>query len=172
MARTADRNAYAAKFKDPRWQRKRLEILERDNWTCQKCGATDQTLNVHHKFYSFGQDPWQYPDWCLVTLCEECHEIEDEARREMSQQFLETFARHGWLNSQMSDLIEVFGEFLTSDKPYIILLFLRCHLAAPFDIATDGKKFVDYYRTVKPSHLSDEQKEFIARVEQAIGGSK
>lgn len=26
---------YAEKLKDPRWQKRRLEIFERDDWTCQ-----------------------------------------------------------------------------------------------------------------------------------------
>lgn len=43
--------SYAFKLKDPRWQRKRLEILQRDNFTCQECYATDKELNVHHLIY-------------------------------------------------------------------------------------------------------------------------
>jgi len=42
---------YFEKFKDPRWQKKRLEIMERDQWTCQDCGSTDRSLNVHHMRY-------------------------------------------------------------------------------------------------------------------------
>ena len=33
---------YTEKLKDPRWQKKRLEILERDNWECQDCGLTNE----------------------------------------------------------------------------------------------------------------------------------
>lgn len=29
---------YKEKLKDPRWQKKRLQIFERDDWCCQKCG--------------------------------------------------------------------------------------------------------------------------------------
>lgn len=60
---------------DPRWQRKRLEILSRDGWTCSSCGATDRTLHVHHGYYEAGAEPWDYPDDSLHTLCEACHEI-------------------------------------------------------------------------------------------------
>lgn len=28
---------YSQKLRDPRWQKKRLEILERDSFTCQHC---------------------------------------------------------------------------------------------------------------------------------------
>ena len=30
-------------------------------------------LNVHHKIYYRNRDLWDYPDNCLVTLCENCH---------------------------------------------------------------------------------------------------
>ncbi len=130
MPRIADSKAeYAAKFKDPRWQRKRLEIMERDQFACVKCGDKDSTLNVHHKFYEFGQAPWEYPPCALVTLCEVCHQDEDEYRRELPQQFFETFASKGWLNSEMSDLIVVFDMFLGSaEKPADIMVRLRRHL--------------------------------------------
>lgn len=73
---------YTQKLKDPRWQRKRLEILQRDNWTCQLCRATDMTLHVHHRRYIRGHEPWDYEDGLLVTLCEECHRSETDCARE------------------------------------------------------------------------------------------
>lgn len=67
--------SYAEKLKDPRWQKRRLEILERDEWTCQICKHKELTLHVHHKIYSKG-NPWDIDSDCLVTLCEDCHETE------------------------------------------------------------------------------------------------
>ncbi len=72
---------YKEKLLDPRWQKKRLEILERDKWACQSCSATDKTLHVHHARYKFGEDPWETPGRLLITLCTDCHEkstIEDQ----------------------------------------------------------------------------------------------
>jgi len=69
---------YAQKLKDPRWQKKRLNILNRDQWTCQKCGDSTKTLNVHHRGYVRGKEPWEYDDWMLSTLCEPCHREEPE----------------------------------------------------------------------------------------------
>ena len=62
---------YLEKLKDPRWQKRRLEIFERDNWTCQNCGNSESTLHVHHRWYA--GNPWEAPDRALVTLCENCH---------------------------------------------------------------------------------------------------
>lgn len=69
-------SSYSEKLRDPRWQRKRLEILNRDKFTCIQCKCTDKTLHVHHCFYEWGRDPWDYPDTSLITLCETCHEDE------------------------------------------------------------------------------------------------
>lgn len=69
----ADKKTYSDKLKDPRWQKKRLEIFNRDGFKCTTCGRGDKTLHVHHKFYESGLEPWQYDDSVLTTLCEECH---------------------------------------------------------------------------------------------------
>lgn len=67
-------------YRDSRWQQKRLEIMKRDNWTCQSCGASGEgvTLHVHHAYYEKGKKPWEYDDDMLVTWCEECHELRHE----------------------------------------------------------------------------------------------
>ena len=65
--------AYAEKLKDPRWQRRRLEVFNRDRWTCRECGDTETTLNIHHHYYIPNKEPWEYPDEAFVTLCEDCH---------------------------------------------------------------------------------------------------
>jgi len=43
--------SYQEKLKDPRWQKKRLEILQRDGWKCKWCGEEKQTLHIHHLKY-------------------------------------------------------------------------------------------------------------------------
>lgn len=65
---------YGEKLKDPRWQKKRLEIMERDKFTCQTCGDSNSELHVHHRLYERGKDPWDYPDENYVTLCAYCHQ--------------------------------------------------------------------------------------------------
>ena len=64
---------YTQKFKDPRWQKKRLEIMTRDEFTCTQCDNTDECLHVHHLYYVNGRNPWDYPMFAMVTLCETCH---------------------------------------------------------------------------------------------------
>jgi hypothetical protein len=66
--------SYGEMLRDPRWQRKRLEIMERDKFTCRECQSTTRTLNVHHINYVSGRAPWDYPDTNFRTLCDVCHE--------------------------------------------------------------------------------------------------
>jgi 5-methylcytosine-specific restriction endonuclease McrA len=63
---------YSQKLRDPRWQKKRLEIFTRDNWTCIFCGAKERNLQCHHVVYR-KLDPWDYPDDLYQTACEYCH---------------------------------------------------------------------------------------------------
>lgn len=65
---------YFKKFKDPRWQKRRLEIMNRDEFACRECNSEENTLNVHHIVYCKEyKNPWDYPDELLITLCERCH---------------------------------------------------------------------------------------------------
>jgi hypothetical protein len=68
------RQSYSDKLKDPKWQKKRLIIFERDAWTCQLCGDKNTSLHAHHKKYT-GYNPWDAPDEDLITYCEHCHAI-------------------------------------------------------------------------------------------------
>lgn len=72
---------YSEKLKSPQWQRKRLEIFQRDEFMCMKCFDTQTQLQVHHKYYENGKDPHEYPDDCLVTLCAQCHEFIESLKK-------------------------------------------------------------------------------------------
>jgi len=64
---------YAEQLKNPLWQKKRLEVLNNDAFTCQICNDTKETLHVHHKSYNIGKLAWEYENSNFVTLCETCH---------------------------------------------------------------------------------------------------
>lgn len=61
-------------YLDPRWQEKRLRIMDRDGFTCICCASTEKTLHVHHRAYEKGKRIWDTPEADLITLCEDCHE--------------------------------------------------------------------------------------------------
>lgn len=86
---------YYLKLKDPRWAKKREEILIRDKYVCQRCGVMhklgvpflenqsgidyesweeDTTiLEVHHIHYN--GEPWEAFDIDLITVCDHCHDM-------------------------------------------------------------------------------------------------
>ncbi len=64
---------YSDQLRNPRWQRKRLQIFERDGWKCCLCGDENSELHVHHTYYAKGKRPWEYPNEDLVTYCNHCH---------------------------------------------------------------------------------------------------
>jgi hypothetical protein len=76
---------YSEKLKHPLWQKKRLEIFNRDDFTCQICGDTETQLHVHHKKYFEGVYPWEYDNKQLITYCENCHqEVEEQKKTQHS----------------------------------------------------------------------------------------
>lgn len=85
---------YSEKLKDPRWQKKRLEILQRDDWTCLRCGAKDTTLHVHHAAYN-ADEPWDEAPAMLYTLCADCRDPEHEALRQACKSLLQLFGEIG-----------------------------------------------------------------------------
>ena len=82
----------------------RLQVFERDKWTCRTCDATDKTLHVHHVFYRPGREPWDYPLWAFLTLCAECHEGAHEGQKTAVQYLIEALARRQIPDDFMLDL--------------------------------------------------------------------
>lgn len=66
-------SSYSEQLHDPRWQKKRLEILERDGWKCRGCFREEKELHVHHAYYRKGKKPWEYDNAVLSTFCGDCH---------------------------------------------------------------------------------------------------
>lgn len=75
--------SYAQQLKHPKWQKKRLEVLEAAGWACEWCGDTETTFHVHHKQYRKGAMAWEYAREELAALCEKCHSEEHEAKKEL-----------------------------------------------------------------------------------------
>ncbi len=108
MAIDTQLSLYAQKLKDPRWQKKRLEIFTRDEWTCQLCSNTKDTLVVHHRLYFPDTEPWNYPNDLLVTLCESCHSRES-ANRTIDEDNLLLVLRKQFYSSMVASLSSCLG---------------------------------------------------------------
>jgi hypothetical protein len=137
---------YSEKLKDPRWQRKRLEIFERDNWTCLKCGDITSTLHIHHKVYFKGVDPWEYDGKHLETLCENCHSAEhgliSQAQEPERWQLLLSVKEHG-------------DNTLTAIQTHIDILMTKLSKGVPKELETEILKNIIYLQNKKRDYLKD-----------------
>lgn len=72
----ATANRYGDRLQDPRWQRKRLEIMKQSNFSCSLCECTDQELHIHHLRYAKDRGaPWDVDNSALLCLCADCHAL-------------------------------------------------------------------------------------------------
>lgn len=99
---------YSEKLKDPRWQKLRLEVFERDEWRCQGCGDTESTLNVHHCYYEPQKEPWEYPLKTLTTLCDNCHNIEKNDRPSAERSLLNALKKQGFFAKDVLEMAKGF----------------------------------------------------------------
>lgn len=92
---------YSEKLKDPRWQKVRLHVFERDEWRCKLCDDPSTSLHVHHKSY-FGSNPWDTPTGELVTICSECHAIIEFLKNESIPEYPELICKYDPLDKEFT----------------------------------------------------------------------
>lgn len=62
-----DKKAY---LKSTQWRELRLQVLKRDQYTCQSCFIDNVPLDIHHIHYdNLGNEPLED----LVAVCRTCH---------------------------------------------------------------------------------------------------
>lgn len=86
---------YYELLKHPKWQEKRLRIMERAGFKCEWCYIEDKILHVHHTYYEKNAAPWEYPDNSLLCLCESCHERAGETDKHLRRLLGMIAASHG-----------------------------------------------------------------------------
>ena len=96
---------YGEKLRSPEWQKKRLEILNRDEFTCTMCNSKDKTLHVHHKVYIFNNEPWDYEDQYYITLCEDCH-FEEECNKTFIKNIIKYNVYKGVTYTELRPLLQ------------------------------------------------------------------
>lgn len=99
---------YSEKLKHPKWQKKRLQVLNRDKFTCQECGDKESTLHVHHIAYH--TNPWDTPLNLLITLCANCHKQEEENLIISIEKLINTLKSNGFMSSGFAGLNKVFTD--------------------------------------------------------------
>ena len=86
------KQSYSEKLRDPRWQKKRLEVMQRADFKREDCGTGERTLNAHHSAYNAGFEPWEYGGSQLRCLCEDCHLPRQEMEADTAHFFNAIFA--------------------------------------------------------------------------------
>lgn len=66
---------YSEQIKSPKWQKKRLEVLNLRGFKCEECGDEEQQLHIHHRFYIKNRMAWEYDNDVFQVLCSDCHEM-------------------------------------------------------------------------------------------------
>jgi hypothetical protein len=105
-----DKKSYSELLQHPKWQEKRLRILERDGFKCTSpgCQNTEQILHVHHLDYKKGNAPWEYDDSWLITLCRDCHEIITSDRPWFERELVKAFRLKAKYNIDHCFTVQVF----------------------------------------------------------------
>lgn len=113
---------YWEKLRDPQWQRLRLEAMQKANFTCELCMDSKSPLNVHHKEYFKGHEPWEYEVAQLAVLCESCHESHHDEFN-----LLKWLCSYAPLNGSGSriNIAYLIAGFLSAD--YEGVLSISCH---------------------------------------------
>ena len=91
------KSSYQQKLRHPRWQKQRLLVMQRDDWTCTRCRETERELHVHHMSYEYGREPWDYPLDNFRTLCCDCHEEESALRAVIDDKTRKALRKEGVL---------------------------------------------------------------------------
>jgi len=105
LSKIMNKQTYYEKLKDPRWQRKRLEVMNRAHFLCEKCYNENNTLNVHHLYYMSKRDPWDYPDFALICICNECHADEHENKFNTFEETIESLVDDQFFNPYILEII-------------------------------------------------------------------
>lgn len=116
---------YSEKLKDPRWQKRRLEILQRDGFQCQfgygNC-PPETELHIHHRRYIRGKDPWDYHESDLVTVCADCHKSITNLKERIGR-----VLHHDVEWTAFNHLMGFFGDFPPPHGIAIGIILARLH---------------------------------------------
>ncbi|VAX11695.1 hypothetical protein MNBD_GAMMA26-60 [hydrothermal vent metagenome] len=89
-------------YRTSKWDEFRAEVIELDGHACRICkrAEPDVVLQVHHKRYIPGKQPWEYAYADCETLCKGCHAGEHGI----------TPPKYGWKYAGHDDLGGLYGD--------------------------------------------------------------
>jgi hypothetical protein len=163
-------------YKKSQWQEFRKGIIESDGHKCTECGKTalEATLQVHHKKYIEGKEPWEYAPQDCITLCKGCHaSIHGKIK-----------PKFGWEYMGDEDLGELIGECENcgNDIRYVFYVFhekwgtievgtLCCDNLTDSQVASNRKETLNRYRSRKKRFLKSNRWQKVDNVLKIKQGS-
>lgn len=137
--------SYTEQLKNPKWQKKRLEILQRDNFTCQYCNDTNSQLNVHHLIYET-KYAWEADNAILITLCDKCHKRYHDVYKDVEPKILNSLKKKLKDPFIIKCAVELFSDFKNLNDLIYCLWELRdrekevlknlCEIESSYDLKT------------------------------------
>ena len=110
---------YSQQLRDPRWLKRRQEIIERANNLCEQYGEQSDRFEIHHGYYLKDKMAWEYPDEVLYCLCPDCHysiqELMEVAHYHVAKRNLRLYA----VIHQIHQNVEVRGGELENSNPLV-----------------------------------------------------
>lgn len=136
---------YSEKLLDPRWQKKRLEIFERDEFVCQHCFDENNTLHVHHRFYIKNKNPWEYNNDTLITLCKNCHEEETNYNNLLKNESFNILNKSLFPKKMVYEIIESFSKLEFRNTAFVshALIELFKNEKSTFCLEDLGEKLIN-----------------------------
>lgn len=120
---------YTDLLKDPKWQKKRLEIMNRDNWRCNNCHDDSEMLVVHHKYYDKDKMPWEYCNKAYITLCFGCHDELHKDQKQLHSDIIENFRHSEFSMEEIWEISQIFNYLdLNNRSSGRVILALRVFL--------------------------------------------
>lgn len=99
--------------------------MQRDEFRCTSCLDKTKTLHVHHLDYISGNEPWEYENNYLITLCHDCHAEITEERPHLESIIIKHFRLKQKNRYAQMMVAEVFEEFNDLESLFFLLSMLR-----------------------------------------------
>lgn len=119
---------YQEQIKSPKWQKKRLEILNLRGFKCEKCSCEERQLHIHHRFYLKDRKAWEYNNDVFQVLYHSCHE------NEHLSEHVNDFDIYKYLILRLNDKDEAFGVALIIDSLIDIIKLKKIKGEHPCDM--------------------------------------
>ena len=116
------KQSYSEQIKSPKWQKKRLEILQLHNFKCEECNSTERQLHVHHSRYIKNRKAWEYDNDIFQVLCSICHNKKHTVKCEIPEFLITTIELLNEIDKfHIESLNFILKELQTCDYPEFLV---------------------------------------------------